>query len=475
MRKKIDKIKQIAFILAFFIMNLVATYGQVNMTKIKDATVAGSPTIPTAGAVLELESNNKGFLTPRLTTGQRDAIPAGNLVDGLLIFNTTTGCFNHWSLAQNIWLSICGTPPPAVFSISPAQCSAIVANSTYQQGSVLTTANYLNIPVTVTQGGNYNVSVTTNNGYYFEKNGNFPAPGNYTILLPGTGTPSNATPGPGDDVSISLNGIPNACVPKIIVTAATVSYTITCGTTAVNGAYHVAIPLDTTNKIVLDVNVTALGFWSINTGSASINGMKFSGTGTFTATGPQSIEILGTGSPIAAGTNNFTAFSNSTTGATCPNIPVTVSPVVYTVNCGTATANGAYMQAVALNSTNTISLPINVTSTGTTTISTNTVNGISFTSSPISITSLGAQTVTLTGTGTPGTAGSTALTVTGTPGGAATCVANVAIAPQPVAYTMTCAGITTAGSFAPDVAMNTNNTMTWAIKYAQINTNYVIP
>lgn len=468
MRKKINKIKLTIFVIALFFMNLLVVYGQVNMTKIKDATVSGSSITPTAGAVLELESNNKGFLTPRLTTGQRDVIPAGNLVDGLLIFNTTTGCFNHWSVTQNIWLSICGTPPPATFSISSAQCSAIVVNGAYKQGDVLTTGNYLSVPVTVTQAGNYTISAVTNNGYYFEKNGNFPAAGNYSILLPGTGTPNNASSAPGDDVFISLNGIPNGCKPKIIVAAATVSYTISCGTTAVNGIYNVGIPLGTTNKIIVDVNVATLGFWSINTGSASINGIKFSGTGTFTATGPQSIELLGTGTPIAAGSNNFTLYSNSVTGATCPNIPVTVSPIAYTMNCGTVTFNGTYMQAVALNNTNTIALPINVTATGSTTISTNTVNGISFTSGLVSLTSLGAQTVTLLGTGTPSVSGNTTFTVTGAPGGAATCNLNLPIAAQPVAYTMTCGGITNAGTYAPGIALNASNTMT-----VPVNVTYV--
>lgn len=468
MRKKINKIKLIVFVFVLFFMNLVATFGQVNMTKIKDATISGSSITPTAGAVLELESNNKGFLTPRLTTGQRDAIPAGNLVDGLLIFNTTTGCFNHWSLAQNIWLSICGTPPPAIFSISPSQCSGIVVNGTYKQGDALTTANYLTIPVTVTQAGNYTISATTNNGYYFEKSGNFPAAGNYNILLPGTGTPNNAASAPGDDVFISLSGISNSCKPKIIVAAANVSYTVTCGTTAVNGVYYVGIPLQSTNKIIVDVNVSTLGFWSINTGSASINGLKFSGTGTFTAFGPQSIELLGTGTPLTSGTNNFTLYSNSITGATCPNIPVTVSPMSYTMNCSAAIPNGTYVQAVALNSTNTIALPINVTATGTTTISTNMVNGISFTSGPISLTTLGAQTVTLIGTGTPGVSGSTTLTVTGAPGGAATCNVNLPISAQPVAYIMTCASITNAGTYAPDIALNASNIMT-----VPVNVTYV--
>jgi len=50
-------------------------------------TVIGTSTIPTS-AILTLESTTKGFLPPRMTTAQRDAITT--LVEGLMIFNTDT-------------------------------------------------------------------------------------------------------------------------------------------------------------------------------------------------------------------------------------------------------------------------------------------------------------------------------------------------------------------------------------------------
>lgn len=46
-------------------------------------------------AILELDSDNKGFLTPRMTTGQRDDIPGP--VNGLMIYNVTNGVFNRYS------------------------------------------------------------------------------------------------------------------------------------------------------------------------------------------------------------------------------------------------------------------------------------------------------------------------------------------------------------------------------------------
>ena len=50
---------------------------------------------PNASAILDLTSTAKGFLAPRMTTGQRDAIV--NPAAGLLIYNTTTNQYNMYN------------------------------------------------------------------------------------------------------------------------------------------------------------------------------------------------------------------------------------------------------------------------------------------------------------------------------------------------------------------------------------------
>lgn len=471
MKITLYKTKKNIFAVCFTLFNLFCLTAQVNSTKIKDGTVSTSPEKAKPGAIFELESNNKGMLTSRLTTAQRDAIPTANLTDGLLIYNITTGCFDYWSTIQNIWLSICGTLPPAVFEISTAQCGEVQAFGSYRSGQILIASNYLTVPVTVTQPGVYSVSATTTNGYYFGTNGTFPTAGTYTLNLPATGTPNNGTAvgDPGDPVTITLNGKASSCIPHIPVAPADVDYVINCGVINPLGNYYIGIPLTPANKITVSVNPTVLGFWSMNTNT--VNGYSFSGTGTFTSLTPnQTVELLGTGTPDASGTNNFNLVSNATTQATasCTGIPVTVQAVAYTMDCSTATQNGAYLQDVPLTALNTITLPIIVTATGQTTITTTTANGITFTSGLINLSTLGAQNITLTGSGTPTAPGITALTVSGTPGAAATCAINVTIGAQPVTYTTNCAGITTAGNYAPGIAMIPANTMT-----VPVNVTYV--
>lgn len=54
--------------------------------------VGGGETVSLSSALIALTSVNKGFLFPRMTSTQRDAIT--NPVAGLVIFNTTTGVLN---------------------------------------------------------------------------------------------------------------------------------------------------------------------------------------------------------------------------------------------------------------------------------------------------------------------------------------------------------------------------------------------
>jgi hypothetical protein len=70
-----------------------ASYAQVGITSLQ----------PDPSAVLDLKSVEKGFLMPRMTTEQRDAIV--NPASGLMIFNTETSCINY--VKQSEWVEVC--------------------------------------------------------------------------------------------------------------------------------------------------------------------------------------------------------------------------------------------------------------------------------------------------------------------------------------------------------------------------------
>lgn len=46
-------------------------------------------------------NKNNGFYAPQLTTAQRDAIPAATLVNGAVIYNTTTNTFQNYT--NGVW------------------------------------------------------------------------------------------------------------------------------------------------------------------------------------------------------------------------------------------------------------------------------------------------------------------------------------------------------------------------------------
>lgn len=55
-------------------------------------------------AILNLESIDKGFLPPRMTEAQRDAIPIP--AEGMIVYNTTTEALNIYSASLSDWKAI---------------------------------------------------------------------------------------------------------------------------------------------------------------------------------------------------------------------------------------------------------------------------------------------------------------------------------------------------------------------------------
>ena len=101
-------------------------------------SVSATPAAPDASAILDVNSTAKGFLPPRMTTVQRDAITTP--ATGLVIYNTTTGCLNYWK--QTAWYEVCGTCAPqptqsnaGLDQLNLAGTSAVLAANTPTNGT----------------------------------------------------------------------------------------------------------------------------------------------------------------------------------------------------------------------------------------------------------------------------------------------------------------------------------------------------
>ena len=277
----------------------------------------GKQVPPDSSSVLQVIAPNfdKGVLVPALTETQRDSIkkPA----DGLLIYNMSEECFNYWNIADNVWQSLCGGLAKAVYSVA---CSDISYNGVYVAGSGLNGNNYLSIQVDVSKPGNYSITGTTSNGYGFSTQGVFLNLGLQTVLVPGQGQPKDTSPAPGDKVTISLSGTDSGCTNVMIpVLPPTATYSLSCGTAKFHGVYVKNRPLDTSNTVTFNVNVSDIstgGSWAVT--SNTVNGVSFSGSGTFATTGAQSISLQGVGTPSGVDPIVITFTTNSGDGAaTC--------------------------------------------------------------------------------------------------------------------------------------------------------------
>jgi uncharacterized protein (TIGR02145 family) len=70
-----------------------------------NAQVGIGTTNPNASSILDVNSTTAGFLPPRMTTTQRDAIVSPAV--GLFIYNTTINCMEWWT--GSYWYNGCGT------------------------------------------------------------------------------------------------------------------------------------------------------------------------------------------------------------------------------------------------------------------------------------------------------------------------------------------------------------------------------
>ncbi len=415
--RKLNTIKS-NFILVLLIGLISLTVsGQVGI-KIRDNSVPGTPSNPAPGALFEVESNMRGVLLSRMTTAERDAIPTSSLINGLTIFNTTTNCYNYYQESIHTWLSMCGTLPQA--NLAVAQCSAVTVQGVYKAGEPLNQTHFITVPVTVTQPGTYEITGTAN-GFYFEKSGTFPTTGTYTLTLQGVGTPVAAGT---ETVTISINNVVQSCTFTITVIPAATEFSMLCPSITVGGSYVQGVALNASNTLTLTVNVTAAGNYMISTNT--VNGYSFSGSGNFTTLGNQTVVLQGSGTPAAPGANTVTLTGSATTAGSCTvNITVAVPPVSYTINCGGITVSGSYMTGTAMTAANKMTVPVTVASVGSYTISTDVVNGISFSGSG-TFSTVGTQVVTLMATGVPVAAGSFLFTVSGVGNSGASCTKSIA-------------------------------------------------
>lgn len=322
-----------------------------------------------------------------------------------------THTFNPGANGCAFSITTTASGPAAVFTLDgePNACTAPVIGGTYATGTALGSSNTVQLAVTVTTAGNYNITSAVVNGFKFSGSGTLAA-GNQTITLTGSGTPLTVGPA-------VFTPVTGGCSFTINTTSAGGSsvYTLTgapnaCTTPVIAGTYTTGVPLTAANTVTITANVTTAGTYSISTNA--VNGISFSGNGTLAVGAAQPILLTGTGTPTAANTSSFTPGTN---GCSFSIATVAPPPATYTLTggpgaCNPITVNGTYLTGNVLNATvNTVTVEVNVTTPGSYTITSNTVNGMVFSKTGV-FAGTGTQSVILGGSGTPTAVGTNTFT-----------------------------------------------------------------
>lgn len=194
-------------------------------------------------------------------------------------------------------------------------CTGIIVSGSFTAGTAVTSANTATISVNVDSIGSYIISTNTINGVSFSGSGDFTNTGPQTITLIASGTPKTAgtfnfTPG-ANSCTFSITVAPASGGSSGAAIYSLNGGTSVCTGAVINGTFTAATATSSANTVVLNVKVDQVGTYAISTNS--LNGIKFSGTGSFITTGAQTVTLAASGTPTAAGTFTYTPGANGCT------------------------------------------------------------------------------------------------------------------------------------------------------------------
>lgn len=355
-------------------------------------------------AELEVKSSSKGILIPRMNSGERDAIV--NPANSLMIFNTDSNCFEFYK--TNKWKSICGDLGTAEILIQSCNSAKIIGE--YKVGELLTSSHFFQVTLNVIEAGNYSILVNNPDaGFFFQKDGSFPNPGNYTIQIPAIGSPTTE----GNNIyRIVINDIDLGCDVNVNVLPASVSFddlkfvsadVLKKGQSSAGKEFNITV--DIINGGVFNFETNA------------VNGVAYSISNVNLSPGDDiPVTLYANGNPPTnAGTFNYNITGTGYSGnAVSGSVVVEESlAVISNINCQSAIVNGILKLDTVLTASNYIDIPITTTSTGTYTITINSSEspGFSYTGSG-NLTSVGTSIIRVYGNGTPTKAGSIPFVVT---------------------------------------------------------------
>ena len=282
---------------------------------------------------------------------------------GLFLFLFVSNLFAQTTITLSAACGDCKSSSngtAVVSSYGNSTCTAGTSgtlNGTYTAGQQVTPANTMTLYANVMTAGSWSISTTANNGVTFSGSGTFATTGCQQITLTASGTPT--LPGPliavtntSPQGSAATTVQPaSASNPSSNGTAIVTNYgNSTCAnpsTGTINGTMTAGVAVSGVT-MSLYANVTTAGSWSL---SATQNGVTFTGSGTFNATGCQLINLNASGAPTNAG--SFTWSTNSNPVGSAPSTVVAAfNPATITAGTGTFSGRTCFDVAQSNNNAN---------------------------------------------------------------------------------------------------------------------------
>ena len=265
-----------------------------------------------------MESTTKGVLLPRLTNAQRNAIV--NPPAGLTIYNVDAKY--QETFTGSIWKNAANLPNSGGTSIGSlkgagSSCAPFSVRGIYYKGIPTNATNTAQVQVNVTTPGTYFIATSFINGIAFTGNGTFATTGVKNITLAASGTPSATGP-----YTYAINYAGTNCSFDVYFWDTTANLNSFSCTGPLDGRFKAGTAIGSGRTMTITVDVANPGYYAISTNF--VNGYAFSSSGYFSTTGSQSLVLVASGTPIAAGTDNFTLKYGSSTYS-C-QFPVTVGP-----------------------------------------------------------------------------------------------------------------------------------------------------
>jgi hypothetical protein len=322
---KMNKIQKIFLIYSVLLYIGMFSVGYAQ----KGVAVNGTGAEPHPSSLLDIESTQKGFLPPRMTTAQRDQIASP--ANGLVIFNTDTDCLNY--RVGNQWLVSCAPVLSSLDCEGATHTGSLLLNTA--ASNVTTSIPYTSLISFPVPDQRIASTGVTGLAAFLNASSLSAGSGNLVFTIIGTPTSSGVAV-----FQVAIGG--RICSFSRTVSAASATITSCNGTDA--GTLVEGGPASGVTKTISYTGGNGLPIPLQNSYSSGVTGLLATVNAGNLAVGNGSVTVSITGVPSGTGTATFAPITIG--GQTCTITRTVVASSIATLNCAGPTNVGTLVETL---------------------------------------------------------------------------------------------------------------------------------